>query len=242
MSLPELDGCFTGSFAYLDDAVRRCDETEGLPGTKLLDGAMLDSLLRRFAERHPGGESRALVSMWSQWHFAAVIVPAVAAILLARRELPVALPEGRFALHDDGRTAAILLGPAAGLARTGGNGRFDALVQGHLVPLIRLLAAHFPVSARLMWTNASVRFAWAVQQCAERPEADRDAIAEAEALLTAALTPAGARNPFHDTLRPSPLVAIESCQRRVCCLRYLLPGVVDCGSLCPLPPARRVRA
>ena len=87
--------------------------------------------------------------------------------------------------------------------------------------------------------NVAVRFAWAVQQCAGRPEADRDGIAEAEKLLTTALTPDGARNPLHGMLRPSPLVAIEACQRRVCCLRYLLPGVADCGSLCPLPPARR---
>lgn len=242
MSLPELAGCFTGSFAYLGGAVQRRDETEGLPGARLLDEAMLDGLLLRFAERHPGGERQALVSMWSQWHFAAVVIPTVAALLLAHRELPVALPEARFALHDDGRTAAILLRPGATLAPAGRRGRFDALIEGHLAPLVKLLAAHFPVSARLMWANVAVRFAWAVQQCAERPEADRDGIAEAEKLLTTALTPAGARNPLYDMLRPSPLVAIEACQRRVCCLRYLLPGVADCGSLCPLPPARRRQA
>lgn len=241
MNPPELEGCFTGTFAYLAGAVRRCDEAEGLAGARLLDGAMLDGLLLRFAERYPGGERRALVSMWSQWHFAAVVIPAVAAILLARRELPVALPEARFALHDDGRTAAILLSPGLELAQADRRGRFDMLVQGHLVPLIRLLATHFPVSPRLIWANAAVRFAWAVQQCVARPEADRDGVAEAEELLTTALTPAGARNPLHDALRPSPLVAIEACQRRVCCLRYLLPGVADCGSLCPLPPARRAR-
>ncbi|QEL21324.1 siderophore-iron reductase FhuF [Bosea sp. F3-2] len=238
----ELEGCFTGAFAYLGEAVRRDADEAGLAGSALLDGATLDALLLRFAERHPGGERRALVSMWSQWHFAAVVVPAVAAILLAGRALPVALSEARFALHEDGRTAAILLGPAVELAPAGNRGRFDALIEGHVAPLIRLLATHFPVSARLMWTNAAVRFAWAVQQCAERPEADREAIAEAEELLTTVLTPAGVRNPLHDTLRPSPLTAIAECQRRVCCLRYLLPGVVDCGSLCPLPPARRAQA
>jgi len=242
MRPPELDSCFTGAFAYLGEAVRRDTEGAGVAGASLRDGATLDALLLRFAERHPGGERRALVSMWSQWHFAAVVVPAVATILLTGRSLPVALSEARFALHDDGRTAAILLGPAAELAPAGVHGRFDALIEGHVAPLIRLLATQFPVSARLMWTNAAVRFAWAVQQCAERSDVDRDAIAEAEDLLTTALTPAGVRNPLHDTLRPSPLVAIAECQRRVCCLRYLLPGVVDCGSLCPLPPARRIQA
>lgn len=242
MRPPELDGCFSGSFAYLAEAVRRDADDAGVAGSSLLDGATLDALMLRFAERHPDGERRALVSMWSQWHFAAVVVPAVAAILLAQRALPVGLEGARFALHEDGRTAAILLGPETALARVGSRGRFDELIDDHVAPLIRQLTAHFPISARLMWTNAAVRLAWAVRQCAERPEADKDAIAEAEELLTTMLTAAGARNPLYDTLRPSPLVAISECQRRVCCLRYLLPGVVDCGSLCPLPPARRAQA
>ena len=65
------------------------------------------------------------------------------------------------------------------------------------------------------------------------------AVAEAEGRLTLAEAWPTARNPFAGALRPSPFVPLEQCSRRVCCLRYLLPGWADCGSFCPLPARSR---
>lgn len=240
MTVQDLAGCFTGPLERFAGSIRADDGAPHLAGRRLLEHATLRDLIDRFAATQPGGEPRAVVSMWSQWHFSNVVVPATVARLLAGLSLPVALEHGRFALHDNGCTAGVLIPSDAPLESGAPGASFAGLIEAHLTPLIALLAGHFGVSAKLLWNNAAVSLAWTVQQCAEHPSVDRAGLTEAQETLTAALTPAGDRNPFSGALRPSPLAPIESCQRKICCLRYLLPGMADCGSFCPLP--RQVRA
>jgi ferric iron reductase protein FhuF len=236
----DLAGCFAGDLARFAGSIRPDDGAPHLAGRSLLELATLRGLIERFAATQPGGEPRAVVSMWSQWHFSNVVVPATVAQLLAGVGLPVALEEGRFALHDNGCTAGVVIPPDHPLPPRQAKAGLESLVDGHLSPLIALLAGNFGVSAKLLWNNAAVSLAWAVQQCAGNPRVEREGLLAAQALLTTALTPAGLRNPLDGALRPSALAPMEGCQRKICCLRYLLPDMADCGSFCPLP--RHARA
>lgn len=238
----DLAGCFGGDLARFAGSLRIDDGAPHLDGRRLLELATLRELIDRFAATQPGGEPRAVVSMWSQWHFSNVIVPATVAQLVARVSLPVSLADGRFALHDNGCTAGVVVAPERPLTPCRAEAGFEALIEGHLSPLIALMAGHFGVSAKLLWNNAAVSLAWSVQQCAADPRVDRQGLAEAQALLTATLTTAGRKNPLDGALRPSALAPMESCQRKICCLRYLLPGMADCGSFCPLPRHARAAA
>lgn len=239
MTATDLSACFSGSLARFSGSIRVDDGAAHVPGRRLLDLGTLRDLIGRFAATMPGGEPRAVVSMWSQWHFSNVVVPSLVARLLARVNLPVSLNAGSFALHDNGCTAGVLIPSHEALAPGEGTPAFAALIDSHLAPLIAFVAGHFGVSAKLLWSNAAVSFAWTVQQCADHPGVDREGLAEANSILTAALTPAGERNPLGGALKPSSLAPIENCQRRICCLRYLLPGMADCGSFCPLPARAR---
>lgn len=265
MGTADIGGCFTGTLARFAGTIRTDDGGPGLAADRLLDPDTVRDLIERYAASLPGADPRAIVSMWSQWHCAAVVTPAVVACVIARHRLPVALEDCRLALHDNGCTAAVLVPAAApGMAaaervpedripedripddRSGSapvgtrrHSGFGDLLDGHLAPLIAFIAREFAVSPKLLWTNAAASFAWTLQQCAARPEADSAALSEAEGRLTLAEAWPTGRNPFAGALRPSPFVPLEQCSRRVCCLRYLLPGWADCGSFCPLPARDR---
>lgn len=241
-TVSDLAGLFAGDLARFAGSLRGDDGPAHLDGRHLLDLATLRELIDRFAATQPGGEPRAIVSMWSQWHFSNTVIPATVVQLLAGIGLPVALEEGRFALHDNGCTAGVVIPPGRPLPPCRAEAGLESLIEGHLSPLIALLAGHFGVSAKLLWNNAAVSLAWCVQHCAAHPRVDRQGLAEAQALLTAALTTAGRKNPLDGALRPSALAPMESCQRKICCLRYLLPGMADCGSFCPLPRHARAAA
>lgn len=239
MTATDLSACFSGPLARFSGSIRVDDGAAHLPGQRFLDLDTLRDLIGRFAATMPGGEPRAVVSMWSQWHFSNVVVPSVVARLLAGLSLPVSLNASSFALHENGCTAAVLIPSQEPLASAQGVEGFAALIDSHLAPLIAFVASHFGVSAKLLWSNAAVSFVWTVQQCADHPGVDREGLAEANGVLTAARTPAGERNFLGGALKPSSLAPIENCQRRICCLRYLLPGMADCGSFCPLPSQAR---
>lgn len=126
-------------------------------------------------------------------------------------------------LADDGR-------PSAGRGT-----RYLPLFEGHVAPLIERFSGHFGVSPRLLWTNAAAIFEWALHQVATTSEANPDALDEGFALLAARIDTQGRRSLMADAVRYPLLDGEPTRQRKLCCLRYLLPGVAYCGSLCPLP-------
>lgn len=221
-----------GLAAYADRLVLADGQGRAMSGRDLLDGDTVEQLMARFETSHCGGDRRALVSMWTQWHFGLLIVPATAAILMLDRDLPLALDEIGIVPHETGRPDAFVLAEL-GTPNPAGARRFARLFDGHVAPLAANLAARFRVSPRLIWSNAAAIFEWTLQQM---PDGARQAEARAEArdLLERRLDPAGQRNPMFDQVR-YPLEQGEPVRRRkLCCLRYLLPGVADCDSLCPV--------
>jgi ferric iron reductase protein FhuF len=238
--IQSLAPCFTGTLLRFKDALALPGEhPSSVAGRDLLDGEVAERLLSRFAQLHPGGDRRALVSMWTHWHFGAVIIPTTAAIVLLRRDLPVGLDRVRIAVQEDGRTEAVIVGDDGATRGAGSSDRFAPLFAGHVEPVIRHFADRFRVSPRLLWTNAATIFDWTLQQTEAFAEACPAMLREGRALLEGRADTSGRPNPMFGAVLDREQDGRTIRRRKVCCLRYLLPGVADCGSLCPLPARSR---
>jgi ferric iron reductase protein FhuF len=188
------------------------------------DGSLLDEATDRFGAAYRQPDRRALASLWSQYYFAALIIPATAALLCLDRVLPVALDDLALDLEPDGQVCRFRL-DNPGHCRAVCGARFDVLVREHLEPFIDACATRVRLSPRVLWSNAATMFDYAVHECSAKGNATGEARAEAMALLADPRSPLGAAFRIADD---------GSRTRRVCCLRYRLPGVASCGALCPL--------
>jgi ferric iron reductase protein FhuF len=236
--IPSLAPCFTGIFVHYKDALALPGEHSSVvSGRDLLDRSISEDLLARFAEVHAGGDRRAIVSMWTQWHFGALIIPTTAAMLLLGRDLHVDLERISIAVDDKGKTAAIVLPDEEIPGISVSEGCFSRVFQNHVEPLIRHFAAQFKVSPRLLWNNASDIFEWALDQAEAIGTDQSDALHEGRSLMSNRLASNGQLNPMYGLVRHVKQVDATVRQRKLCCLRYLLPGVACCGSICPSPPA-----
>ncbi len=183
-----------------------------------------DRALGAFAAAYDEPDRAALVSLWSMYYLAALVVPPTAALLCRDHVLPVGFAEIGVAIGASG-LAAFRLPDGGCPADLRGCRRFDTLVEGHLAPFVTLCAARANLSTRVFWSNAAVMLDWVLGEL-RAAETLPEARAEAEALLAGH---AGACRLAH----PLRIEADGTRTRRVCCLRYRLPGVADCGSLCP---------
>ena len=241
--IPSLAPCFTGIFVHYKDALALPGEHASvISGPELLDRNISENLLARFAEVHAGGDRRAIVSMWTQWHFGALIIPTTAAMLLLGRDLPVELDRISVALDEHGKSKAIVLTEAEIPGTYVSDGCFSRLFQKHVEPLIRAFAGQFKVSPRLLWNNAADIFEWALDQAEAIGTIRSDALHEGRSLLSSRLDRIGQPNPMFGLVRHLNQGETTLRQRKICCLRYLLPGVACCGSICPTPPANIMNA
>lgn len=235
--IPSLAPCFTGTFVRFKDGLALPGEHTGaIPCRDLLDAGVIEGLMERFAEVYPGGDRRALVSMWAQWHFGALIIPTTAAVVILNRDLPVELDQVGIALHEGGQTAAIILPHDGASQPPGGSRTFARLFSGHVEPLVRHLSSQFGVSRRMLWNNAADIFEWTLQQAAADVSAHPDALNEGRALLQSRSDASGRANPMFGLIRYVPQDGQAIRHRKLCCLRYLLPGIECCGDICPTPP------
>ncbi len=189
---------------------------------RLCEPAHFDGALTAFAAAYHEPDRAALVSLWSMYYLAALIVPTTAALLCRDRVLPVGFEDVGVAIGTAG-LAAFRLADAGSPA--GGGARFEVLVEGHLSPFAALCAARAGVSPRLIWSNAAVILDWALGELAITDTVPA-ARAEAEALLAGRVGECRLAHP----LRTHP---DGTRTRSTCCLRYRLAGVADCGRLCP---------
>lgn len=235
--IPSLAPCFSGAFVRFKDGLALPGEhTSAVPCRDLLEADVIERLMVRFAEVYPGGDRRALVSMWAQWHFGALIIPTTAAIVFLDRDLPVELDRVGVVLHEGGQTAAIIVPDDGASLPPRGADRFARLMAGHVGPLIRHLAGQFGVSPRLLWSNAADIFEWTLQEAATDDRANPGALAEGQALLHSKSDGDGLPNPMFGLIKYLPQDGETIRRRKVCCLRYLLPGIECCGGICPTPP------
>jgi ferric iron reductase protein FhuF len=236
--IPAFAKLFSGDLAvYADRFVLAHERPPACPGTDLADPERLAMLLARFgARRYPGGDRRAVASLWAKQHFATLLPPFLAIALLAEHEIDIGLDTIGCSFSDEGVTQSIHLADAGRPAQPSEPfRRFLPLIDGHLTPVIAALAATSGVSRKVLWSNAGNMFDFIVRRI-ERAIGTRPPVADALALMAAKRLPDDRPNPLYDPVR-YPGGEGPARLRRVCCIRYLIPELGYC-STCPLPQAR----
>lgn len=216
---------------------------DALPAQRLLDAVVIEEHLERLATRHQGSDIKAIASIWSQWHFVAVVVPALAANLLLERDLPVSLDEIAIQSDEHGCTRRLIL-PHEGtpLSSLDAFQRFETLLQGHVSPLIDMLSCLSCASPRLFWSNFGNYFEYFANSAGLHPMALPGLADEALRLMDHRLYPDGRRNPLFMPVRYIENQAGERHRtRRLCCLRYRLDDCEYCDN-CPLEASASTNA
>ncbi|HDZ48088.1 hypothetical protein LCGC14_0025510 [marine sediment metagenome] len=234
---PSLAACYTGPLAnFTPPLIGGTPPLQAFKAARWRDASWLQKDLAHFAEQYPGGDQRAVISLWSKWHFSALTVPALAANLLLNRDLPVELDNVQVIFNDKGATAQLWL-PHEGTALTtqAPFERFASLIEQHWAPLIEQLAAISGAAQRVFWSNAGGYLDYYVHALAEHPLVNQAALEAARALLETRTLPNGKRNPLFQPVRYFTPKDSEEVKRvrKLCCLRYLLDEFDTCGT-CPL--------
>ncbi|MFC0409471.1 siderophore-iron reductase FhuF [Roseomonas elaeocarpi] len=237
-ALPALAELLQGPLEFARESLVLGETVPGaLPCRELLRPEVLREVLNRYATRYPGRNRRAVVSLWTQAYALRLIYPVVAANLALHRQLPVSIEEACILLDPQGTPLGFEL-PHAGeeLAETSCFGCCAALLDHHLTPLARALAEAGELGERLFWSNVSVRVAGTIRLL-RNVRADMGG----EELLSSRCRPDGTENPLYRTLQPRSCELGCTLRRRVCCLRYMLPGLeTGCGESCPMSACDRV--
>ncbi|HKT63846.1 MAG TPA: siderophore-iron reductase FhuF [Burkholderia sp.] len=196
--------------------------------------AMLDAMVRHYGG-DPEQHARALMSQWSKYYFGRAAPAGVVAALTLGRPLDMA-PERTFVALDDGMPAALYFAPDALDAPCDAPARRYAGLVAHLGAVIDLLAATGRVTPRVLWSNAGNLLDYLLDTYRTLPCA-ADPVRDADWLFGASCVqgePNPLRVPVRDAVPRSPLLPTPFRARRVCCLRYEIPGETQlCGS-CPL--------
>ncbi len=240
-ALSRLSFLLAGPYAFYRDVLTLADDPRpALSGRELIRPETLDTLMRRFRPKDANNDRRAVASLWSKEYFLRLVPPVAAANLLLSWHLPVGLDEFSIIVGPDGLPQAFKL-PHEGLAMapTGVDpfARFDALLDKNMAVLIDALAAHVQISPRVLWCNGGDyfdRLMVALKQSGLVPQA---LTAAGQSILTEPRRTDGRSNPMYQPIRYERVLKADGTtnivrQPRVCCIRYLLPGVPYCGN-CP---------
>lgn len=236
-----LKAVFAGEHAWCGEKMMLSSELEdGVPLSEFFSSGGFSAALDTYAAAHGSPDRRAVASMWSLYYFSMLTIPYV----VARRAdhiLPVAPGDMTIALAEDGLPRAL------GLAREGdwseGKGTdllsfVMPLVSQHLAEIVAQLKALGGIAPKLAWNNAAVYIDYAFNATERERPADGDAWAS-RSLFSQTHLPDGTTNPFLGCLRHEADGEETVCRRKICCLRYLLPGIPSCGELCALPAQRK---
>lgn len=211
-----------------------------LPARELLRPASLAALLDDFAsaEGYPGGDGRAIASLWSRWHFWAVLPPLMAALVLHR-----CAPELQAVrISPVHRTCGLSWEtPVPVFAPESARAACERVVR-QARPLIEALAGISGASPRVFWSNLGNLIEYLVTQLRPHPGACGQVLRAFGELLESPLLADGGSNPVERPVRydPGPAPGMEGVSRvrKVCCLYYLLPGTELCEN-CPCPARSR---
>lgn len=220
---------------FLSTAPHGC----GVIACKALEqGPRFNELIERYTAHHKGADRRAVISMWTMYYFSILTIAATVHRLAHGRRLPLALDQVSLIYNEkNGEPKAFML-PDSGLTSEKAHANEDlfALIRHHIAPLIGTIAEH-GVAHKLLWNNVAAYLSWIIDEIDVRIGAR--VCAGSVSILTEPLWPDGSKNAMYGMIRAVPTLSGETCsQRKVCCLRYKLPGIAGCGQSCPLPQGR----
>lgn len=232
---------FAGEHAWCGEKMMLSGELED--ATTLTDFFASDAFSRAldtYAIAKEGADRRAVASMWSLYYFSALTIP----YIVARRfhqELSIDMNAMSIALGEDGLPRAFGLANEGAWSQSSDDDLLSfvaPLVRDHLTPIVQQLKSQCGIAPRLAWNNAAVYIDYAFNATAQGKPSEAGNWAS-RALFEEQFLPDGTLNPFRGCLRHETDGEQTICRRKVCCLRYLLPGIPSCGELCALPEQRK---
>lgn len=209
------------------------DGEEEHPAASFLDPATLQARLDLLHRRYPGGDRRAVASLWTKYYLAALL-PGPIAAHAADMSLDAAAGATRIVLVDGLPAALRLPDPVV----IDGDEAWARLFAGHVAPLFKTVRGLCGVSARVLWSNAGNVAAYVLGTLAHAG-ADGAALRVAAAYRSlfdrADLPWHAGPNPLRDPVTwialDEPDLPARVHRRRLCCLRWRL-GESYCYS-CP---------
>ncbi len=233
-----LKAVFVGEHAWCGEKMMLSSELEdGMPLEDFFRSGAFSAALDRYAAAHGGTDRRAVASMWSLYYFSFLTIP----YIVARRAdqlLPINPADMTIALAEDGLPRALGLPGEGDWSDSGQRDLLSyvlPLVKQHLPTVVAQLKALGGIAPKLAWNNAAVYIDYAFNATEHLAEGSNWA---SRPLFDQTHLPDGTSNPFHGCLRHEADGEQTVCRRKVCCLRYLLPGIPSCGELCALPAQR----
>lgn len=234
---------FVGELApYRDVLVLADDPRPSRPVRDWLAPAAFEHVLETYGAPRSEDARRGLASEWSKDYLLRLLPPVMAATLVLGHRLPLALSSMELVLSEAGKPLAFKL-PHAGDVWSPSTPkdaddpfrRFAPLIDDHLQPLVDALSCHSRLSPRVFWSNAANYVEWLIVAIASRmPDAQ---VTDARAMLELRQRIDGRDNPFYRAVRyrtdGEGDAATARRQRRVCCVRYLVPDTPLCAN-CPL--------
>lgn len=125
------------------------DKSSILRAIDLLDANRLATQLKHFSTQYGQTDRRAVASLWSKWHFSALISTTLASNLLLEHDLPIGLDEVSIEIGSEGQTRRLwITDTGQQLASQNAFTRFSNLIDNHLVPLIQALADYSGASPK----------------------------------------------------------------------------------------------
>lgn len=238
MTIPVLSPLFIGDLKPYRNVLvlEEQDQRKGIAATDLVSSEGLDRLLGEYQKSRSGDDQRALVSLWSKHYFAKLIVPVAVANLIAGHELPVALDNIEVIMGEGGVPEAFRL-PHGGQPFQEAPGspfeRFRELMDNNFSPLIDGWCEHIKISRRVLWSNAATYFERLICTL-EASGVQHQTLADGRQLIELDKRPDGHANPMANPVRyvERGETGEPHRQRRLCCIRYRLPGLPLCGN-CP---------
>lgn len=232
-----LSAAFAGPHAWCNEKMVLSDElSDGMALPDFFASGGFDKALDIYTEKSGASDRRAVASMWSLYYFSSLTIPYLVARVLDHQVLPVGFDEMKVALAEDGLPRTFGVASAGNWQEADEEDVFATLgplMREHLREAVGYFKSVGGIAPKLAWNNALVYIDYALRASGIEP-----LNAQADALIGSKSMPDGAPNPFFDCLRHEDEDGARVCRRKICCLRYLLPGVPSCGSLCALPSQR----
>jgi ferric iron reductase protein FhuF len=192
---------------------------------------LLDAMVKLYGGEHET-HARALLSQWSKYYFGFAASAGFVAAAMLGRPLDLSPEKTRVVLRGGLPVALYFTQDALQPPATDPATRYAPLVE-HLDTVIGTLSAMTKIAPRVLWSNTGNLLDYLFEQCA--PQFD---LAEDAAWLFGPLAADGEANPLRMPVRlatpratslPNPFSA-----RRVCCVRYEIPGETQLCGRCPL--------
>lgn len=228
---PYLDHVWLG---VPDVAAEAGDDAVRIPLSSLGDHreALLDAMTGHYggdAELH----ARALLSQWSKYYFGLAAPAGFVAARLLRRPLDMAPERAQLVLR--GGMPAALHFPADALKDPVDDPalRYAGLIA-HLHGVIAMLAGMTKIAPRVLWSNVGNLLDYLLGQYPPPRRMRDDDAAWLFGPVDAAGEPNPLRMPVRETTPRSALLPSPFRARRVCCVRYEIPGETQLCASCPL--------